>query len=455
MDQINEQKSPQEPQSTLAIRQPPSFSLSHLWSAPIVNPVNLKSYTLPIFNLRSSYAWTLHLSWLDFFVAFLSWFAFPPLIPEAIRVDLQLTPNQIANSNIVALTGTLVVRIFVGPAVDRFGPRIVMAVLLLLGAIPSGLAGTVTSASGLYAVRFFIGILGGTFVPCQGNASRDLYSNIVGTANALVAGWGNAGGGATYAIMVSLYENLRRQTGMHKAWRVAFAAVPVPVLIFVAGITLLFGSDHPAGKWSQRHDAVELPPRHAATDSIANVKKDSTVVTEVDVAINESLTRESAKEILINPLTYLPALAYMTTFGFELAVDSILAEVILGGLVADLLYARFGVQAKKYFCLILGILQGFLQGSASSDLAVMMVLIVFMAVTCEMGNGANFSLVPHCNIYNNGVMTGIVGAFGNLGGICFALIFRFRSSRGTGWLISGGLTLGVNVLLLLFPSPPV
>ncbi len=163
----------------------------------------------------------------------------------------------------------------------------------------------------------------------------------------------------------------------------------------------------------------------------------------------------------------------MTTFGFELAVDSILAEVILGphpalgqlnagylasifgllnivtrpsgGLAADLLYARFGVHAKKYFCLFLGILQGaftiafgkFLQGSAHSDLTVMMVLIVFMAVTCGMGNGANFSLVPHCNVHNNGVMsvtfsdgaeiasthylysyrTGIVGAFGNLGGI--------------------------------------
>lgn len=35
-----------------------------------------------------------------------------------------------------------------------------MAGILIVGAIPSGLAGTVTTVNGFYAVRFFIGILG-------------------------------------------------------------------------------------------------------------------------------------------------------------------------------------------------------------------------------------------------------------------------------------------------------
>ena len=39
-----------------------------------------------------------------------------------------------------------------------FGPRKVMAGILVIGAIPSGLAGTVKSAQGLYVVRFFIGL---------------------------------------------------------------------------------------------------------------------------------------------------------------------------------------------------------------------------------------------------------------------------------------------------------
>lgn len=72
-----------------------------------------------------------------------------------------------ANSNIIALLATLLVRFFVGPFVDRYGPRKVMASLLLVGAIPSGLAGTANSANALYAIRFFIGDLPLLFVACK------------------------------------------------------------------------------------------------------------------------------------------------------------------------------------------------------------------------------------------------------------------------------------------------
>ena len=130
---------------------------------------------------------------MGFFVAFLAWFAFPPLIPDAIKSDLALTQGQIANSNVVALAATLIVRLVAGPLVDRYGPRKVMAGLLILGSIPSGLAGTAHSARTLYVLRFFIGILGGTFVPCQAWTSVFFDKNCVGTANALVGGWGNMG----------------------------------------------------------------------------------------------------------------------------------------------------------------------------------------------------------------------------------------------------------------------
>jgi NNP family nitrate/nitrite transporter-like MFS transporter len=129
-----------------------------------------------------------------------------------------------------------------------------MATLLVLGAIPSGLAGTATKASHLYAIRFFIGILGGTFVPCQAWTTAFFDKNVVGTANALVGGWGNMGGGITFIIMVSLFQQLVH-SGLsdHLAWRVAFVAVPVPVLLTVAALTMIFGWDHPAGKWEDRH----------------------------------------------------------------------------------------------------------------------------------------------------------------------------------------------------------
>lgn len=80
-----------------------------------VNPLSLKCETLPILSLRNQYSRNFHLSWLAFWVAFLSWFAFAPLIPEAVKEDLKLTPEQIGNSNICALCATLIVRLIVGP----------------------------------------------------------------------------------------------------------------------------------------------------------------------------------------------------------------------------------------------------------------------------------------------------------------------------------------------------
>ncbi|KAJ6459563.1 major facilitator superfamily domain-containing protein [Mycena sanguinolenta] len=218
----------------------PSCHWHHLFGPPIINPLNGKSYTLPMFNLDNPYSRTFHLSWLGFFAAFLSWFAFPPLMPVAIKNDLKLSQAEIANSNIVALVATLFVRVLSGPVMDRYGPRKVMAGLLILGAIPSGLAGTAHNAQTLYVLRFCIGSLGGTFIPCQAWTSCFFDKIIIGRANGFVAGWGNMGGGAAFAIMVSTYSSLRSEgLSEHSAWRVAFAVVPVPILLSVAVLRVL------------------------------------------------------------------------------------------------------------------------------------------------------------------------------------------------------------------------
>ena len=343
-----------------------------------------------------------------FFVAFLSWFAFPPLIPEAIKTDLNLTTAQIGNSNIVSLCATLLVRLITGPLVDRFGPRKVMASLLVIGAIPSGLAGTVSSASGLYTVRFFIGILGGTFVPCQAWTTLFFDKSIVGRANAFVGGWGNAGGGVTFIVMTNLYQSLRdRGLTNHVAWRASFAIVPVPILLFVAALVMIFGTDCPAGKWSQRHEtpatAIAIARGHQMNISAdkQSDEKDteggavSTVAAaevgdaaaanavEVDLAVNEPLTFKTALIVLAAPQTWLAALSYFTTFGLELAIDANVINILyaiykgapqkyslvkcgyltavfgilnfvtrpFGGYCGDLIYKRYGVPGKKFMML--------------------------------------------------------------------------------------------------------
>ncbi|KAB5593145.1 Nitrate transporter [Ceratobasidium theobromae] len=506
---------------------PPPFKWSSLWEAPVVNPLNLKSYTIPIFNLNNRYSVSFHLSWLGFLVAFLSWFAFPPLIPEAIRSDLKLTTAQIGNSNIIALLATLLVRIAVGPLVDRFGPR--KASYHVLGAIPSGLAGTATKASHLYAIRFFIGILGGTFVPCQAWTTAFFDKNVVGTANALVGGWGNMGGGITFVIMVSLFQQLVHSgLSQHIAWRVAFVAVPVPVLLSVAALTMIFGWDHPAGKWEDRHRLAahtavpghgiivkEVPEGQGSelnekdSDNLDKEKNGgvnvqvqevtdmaNNIESELDVAVNEAVTFKTALAVVSNPLTWLPAIAYVTTFGFELAVDANLVNVLyglyksptfgqlkagyitaiygllniftrpLGGLIGDMVYRRWGVPGKKWWMLLCGFVEGALsiglglyieshhKHGSTPDLATIIGIFVVMAIFNEAGCGANFALVPHCNPYSNGLMSGIVGSMGNLGGIIFALVFRFQPAPlGKAFWICGIIIMTLNASLAWIRVP--
>jgi NNP family nitrate/nitrite transporter-like MFS transporter len=95
-----------------------------------------------------------------------------------------------------------VCRFFCGPLCDRFGPRYVFAGTLLAGAIPTALAGTANSAASLITIRFFVGILGASFVPCQVWSSAFFDKNVVGTANGLTGGFGNSGGGLSKLIPV-------------------------------------------------------------------------------------------------------------------------------------------------------------------------------------------------------------------------------------------------------------
>jgi NNP family nitrate/nitrite transporter-like MFS transporter len=45
-------------------------------------------------------------------------------------------------------------------------------------------------------------------------------------------------------------------------------------------------------------------------------------------------------------------------------------------------------------------------------------------------------------------MSGLVGSFGNLGGIIFTLVFRFQTEVGKSFWIMGVISIGINVLLV-------
>lgn len=412
-----------------------------------------------------------------------------------------------------------------------YGPRKVFGAFLLLGAIPVGLSPLVQTASGLYAARFFTGILGGSFVPCMVWSTGFFDKNIVGTANALTGGFGNAGGGITYFIMPAVYDSLMKNYGYKadKAWRITFVA-PL-IMVIVTGVALLaFCPDTPDGKWSDREmhakknleehnihldeaSAIDVPgsitdkTSQAESSNVGgaegSIKGDLHFVDReahlskdemLETAQGEVVVKPTAKEALQVALS-LPTLAivltYMCSFGAELAINAILAAYYLktfpklgqthasdwaamfgflnfvtrplGGMISDYLYNSFGrnLWLKKHWITVCGVLSGaflIVVGQVNShEKSTVFGLIALAAIFIEAGNGANFSLVPHVHPQANGIVSGLAGAGGNLGGIIFAVIFRFMDN-GTNyakafWVI-GLIHIAVNAACCWIPPIP-
>ncbi|OGM39500.1 nitrate transporter CrnA [Aspergillus bombycis] len=463
-------------------------SIKLLFLSPEVNPSNRKARSIPILNPFDKYGRVYFFSWLGFMVAFLSWYAFPPLLTVTIRKDLNMTQAEVANSNIVALLATLLVRFIAGPLCDRFGPRLVFIGLLLCGSIPTVMAGLVTNAQGLIALRFFVGILGGTFVPCQVWCTGFFDKRIVGTANSLAAGWGNAGGGITYFLMPAVFDSLVHNQGLpaHKAWRVAYV-VPFIIIVAIAVAMFFTCEDTPTGKWSERHLWAEENSRSNANIVEINSGISSShpssppsvtnIVADIEKKGNPSPPENH--DVLLSLSTAAVAIPYACSFGAELAINSILGEFYAenfpymgqtktgqwaamfgllnvicrpaGGFLADLLYQHTqSVWSKKILLTFLGIAMGAFQLalglSDPKSEATMFGLTAGLGFFLEACNGANFAVVPHVHPFANGIVSGAVGGMGNLGGIIFAIIFRYNGTHYARslWII-GAIAIAANL----------
>src|ERR1700694_1495594 len=180
-----------------------------------------KANSIKLFSIGTPQMRAFHLTWMAFFVCFFAWFACAPLMP-VIKGEVGLTVAQIANINIAAVAITILVRLIVGPMCDRFGPRKTYTGLLLLGAIPVlGVALSQSYESFLF-FRLGIGAVGASFVITQYHTSVMFAPNVVGTANATAAGWGNLGGGVTQMVMPLLFAGfLSLGVGSWWGWRLA------------------------------------------------------------------------------------------------------------------------------------------------------------------------------------------------------------------------------------------
>jgi MFS transporter, NNP family, nitrate/nitrite transporter len=328
-------------------------------------------------------------------------------------------------------------RIPAGMLADRFGGRRVFSTLLLLSAIPALLIGMSNSYAQLIGLGLFLGIAGSTFPVGVGFTSKWFTPDQQGTALG-VYGMGNIG----QSIAVFGAPVLAIALG---SWR--------PVFVIFAAISAIWAA---VFFFSARDFASDAKPK--------------------TVAENLAILRRE-------PLAWVFSLFYFLTFGgfvaFAIYLPTLLRDnfklsaadagartagfVLLatlmrpvGGMLAD---RKGGARILVPVFLAVAVL-GALMGCPW--MPTFTVGALGAAAALGLGNGAVFKLVPQYFPKETATVTGLVGAFGGLGGFFPPLVLgALRDSTGAytwGFIFLAMFALfclAVNYFVFLKPARPM
>ena len=387
-------------------------------------------------ELKPGAARALFLSTTAFAVSFALWgliSALAPTFSQAYGLSAKSKSLMIA---IPVLLGSLG-RLPAGMLADRFGGRRVFSALLLLSAIPGIAIGLSSSYAQLLWLGVFIGMAGTSFAIGVSFTSRWFTNDQQGTALG-VFGLGNIG----QSVAVFGAPVLALALG---SWR--------PVFYIFAAVSLAWGV---VFYLFARDAASEVKPR--------------------TLSGNLKVLRSS-------PLAWVLSLFYFLTFGgfvaFSIYLPTLLKDLFklspadagartagfvllatfmrpVGGLLAD----RWGGARVLVGVFIAVAVLGALMGCPFMPTFTVGALGASAAL--GLGNGAVFKLVPQHFPKETGTVTGLVGAFGGLGGFFPPLVLGVvRDATGgyaIGFVLLGLTALGclvVNYLVFLRNSQPI
>lgn len=388
-----------------------------------------KATRIHLLSLGTPQMRAFHLTWMAFFVCFFAWFACAPLMP-VLKGEFGLTPAQIANINIAAVAVTILVRLVIGPMCDRFGPRKTYTGLLALGALPVLGVAFAQSYETFLAFRLLIGAVGASFVITQYHTSVMFAPNVVGTANAAAAGWGNAGGGAAQALMPMLLGAVLMLGVDHTmGWRVALL-VPGVLMLVMAVIYWCFTQDCPEGNYSDmraRGQAITGSGKGGGWESFRMASTNYRVW-----LLFITYGACFGVEIFIHNIA---ATFYVDRFGLSLKAAGLAAGSFgllalfaraLGGWLSDKAARRRGLDARStlLFVLILGEGLGLLWFAQAGNVTLAVIAMLLFGLFTHMACGATYALVPFIDRKALGGVAGIIGAGGNVGAVAAGFLLK-------------------------------
>lgn len=386
-----------------------------------------KATRIDLFNLKTIQMRTFHLTWFAFFLCFFGWFGIAPLM-AVVRQDLGLTKEQIGNTIIASVAITVIFRLIIGRLCDRIGPRLTYTWLLILGSLPVMGIGLSTTYESFLLFRLAIGVIGASFVITQYHTSVMFAPNVVGTANATTAGWGNLGGGVTQLVMPLVFAAVV-SLGANEflGWRLAMI-IPGFVLLLTGIAYYFLTQDCPDGNYKELREEGKLP----AADDKENVSFMQAAKDYRVWALFFVYAACFGVELTINNIA---ALYYFDNFELSLKTAGMIAAMFglmnifartLGGYFSDRYAQKYGLSGRVGF--LFAVL--FLEGLALIFFSQMSILIfaifsmIIFSLFTQMAEGATYGVVPFINKRALGSVAGIVGAGGNAGAVAAGFLFR-------------------------------
>ncbi|MGF1851127.1 NarK family nitrate/nitrite MFS transporter [Vibrio satsumensis] len=450
---------------------------------------------------------TLHLSWMAFFITFVVWFNFAPLL-QMVKTSLGLSTEEIKTLLILNVALTIPARVAIGMLTDRYGPRLVYSSLLAICSIPCFMFAMADSFIQAAIARFLLGFIGAGFVVGIRLVSEWFPHNELGTAEGIYGGWGNFGSAAAAFTLPTLALAFGGEDG----WRYAVGITGLMSLAF-SFIFYKNVSDTPKGSTyfkPAQVTAMEVTskgdfffllimkiPMYAAlalltwklSPSNINMLSDMAVysvyaglaalyVYEVSQVwkVNKNVFKEEVPEIHRYKFKQVAVLnvLYFATFGSELAVVSMLPlffsetfelTPVLAGMVASA-YAFMNLMSRPgggwisdkfgrkptLLILTIGLAVGyFAMGQVDSTWPVWLAVVAAMACSffVQAGEGAVFATVPLIKRRMTGQIAGMTGAYGNVGAVVYLTVLSFVSYQTFFLVIAGTAVLGFVTLMFM------
>ena len=447
----------------------------------------------------------LHLTWFAFFLTFLVWFNHAPLM-LLIKETLQLTDEQVKIILILNVALTIPARIIVGMLVDTFGPRLIYSLLLFFSSFLCFFFALATSFETLAIARFLLGFVGAGFVIGIRIISEWFPAREVGFAEGLYKGWGNFGS----AVAAVTLPTIALLVGGDDGWRYSVGLTGILIFVY-SGVYYFSVTDTPVGSTyfkPNKAGGLEVTSKgdfffylltniplygsmgllvwklsllDMLADDAANVIYLALVLVYLlhsrqIYKVNAAIFKRPVEEIHAYKFKQVAilSLAYMVTFGTELAVVSMLplffldtfeVSIVNAGLLASC-YAfidiiscpsggwisdRFG-RRKSLLVLLVGLTVGFTvmsQIDSNWPIGLAVGLIMVCSFFVGSGSGAVFAVVPLIKRRLTGQIAGMVGAYGNIGALVFLTVLSFVTPQLFFLVIAGTTLITVFAVFLL------